>query len=104
MADIYKAYQFLNQSLGLGLSETQMSRAEALVKLEFAKERGFVLSEADTGKFALHVFFQPKAGVEVVATSRRSASKNTAAPAKQKAVGKKAAAAKKPARAGKATD
>lgn len=102
MADIYKAYQFLNQSLGLGLTAGKIGRAEASFKLLLAKERGFVLSEADTEKFALHVFFQPKAGVEVVTKSPSSASKKAAAPAKGRAVAEKAVAAKKPAKAVKA--
>jgi hypothetical protein len=74
MADIYKAYQFLNASLGLGLTESQISLAEKMLKLQFAQERGFVLGKKDADKFGLHVFFQPKAGVEVAAIPQKTAS------------------------------
>jgi hypothetical protein len=97
MADIYKAYQFLNQSLGLGLTETQMSRAEMMLKLQIAQERGFVLNRKDAGKFGLHVFFQPKAGVTVAAAAAKPSAKAKAkaassatlpAPAKKRAPSK----------------
>ena len=43
MADIFKAYQFLNKALGLSLTGQQMSRAEMMFKVQLAKQQGFSL-------------------------------------------------------------
>lgn len=65
MADIQKAYQFLNKSLGLKLSLSGMQRIEMLFKQELARKKGFELSEEDADSFGLFVYFQPRKGVKL---------------------------------------
>jgi len=38
MADLFRAYKFLNDSLGLKLSDLQIARAEARFRLKFIEE------------------------------------------------------------------
>lgn len=41
MADIWKAYEFLNESMKLNLDKATLMKAEAQFKEQFLKERGF---------------------------------------------------------------
>jgi hypothetical protein len=68
MADVFKAYQILNKSLNLNLSDEQMLRCEAMAKQALAKDYGFSLDEKDADNFGLFVHFVPRRGLKINAT------------------------------------
>lgn len=65
MADIAKAYVFLNEALGLGLDHEQMSAMERMFKTKLAQEQGFGLSEEDAGNVEAFIYFRPRQGVSL---------------------------------------
>ena len=65
MADIFDAYKFLNESLGLGLSDHELSVRERSFKIEFAKSKshpeaeGFASGELDPEEFEFFAELRP---------------------------------------------
>lgn len=47
MADIWRAYKFINKSLGLRLSDEQLRGAEAAFKRHFMEDLGFHRAEIE---------------------------------------------------------
>lgn len=60
MADIYRAFQFLNESLELNLSDEHLAMAEAQMKKVWANERNHSLGDPDDWEFFSHLV--PRSG------------------------------------------
>ena len=60
MADIYRAYRLLNKMLDLGLSETQMLRAETTMKQAWVKERGMDVRNDDIANWEFFAELRPR--------------------------------------------
>jgi len=60
MADLFQAYKFLNQALGLKLSESQLARAEAGFRLTFLDREGFKIARKDIGNWEFFAYLGPR--------------------------------------------
>jgi hypothetical protein len=60
MADIFRAYKFMNDALGLKLSDTQIARAEARFKLHYLREEKYNAPEKNLEHWEFFAHLAPR--------------------------------------------
>jgi hypothetical protein len=60
MADIFQAYRFLNQALGLKLTDAQLARAEAGFRLTFTDREGYNIAKRDIHNWEFFTHLAPR--------------------------------------------
>jgi len=60
MADVYRAYEFLNRELNLNLTPGQLSVVERGYKAEFAQRNGFRISPREIDNWEFFSYITPR--------------------------------------------